>query len=213
MTRCELSLLVGLLLVLNPGVPSGSGAPRHALAEAPKPAAGPGTPETPPATGPAARPVPTPAPAARARASRSKPAAADVVRVLRRINPSLSEQEAQQIGAAVLRHGARYGLDADLVLAVILVESGARPSVISPNGALGLMQVMPAHFERLGVEGDGTHIESNVQVGCSILARNIARHGEERGILAYYWGDDIRGDAYLGKIRAAQAKVRARLSS
>lgn len=215
MTRCDLCLLVGVLLVLHPGALGPSVPERGRPAEAPSSVA---TAPAPPAI--SAAPPTTPAsvtvPArstVKVAAPKPRPGAADAARVLRRINPALSADEAERIGEAVVRHGARYRLDPELVLAVILVESGARPSVVSPEGALGLMQVMPAHFERLGLPGDGTHIERNVQAGCSILARNIARHGEERGILAYYWGDDIRGDAYLGKVRAAQAKVRARLSS
>ncbi len=207
MTRFTLGLLATLLLLLQPG-PAVESLPREAAPPVlPAPA-----PVTPPAEGKEASAKPAPA-ATGARKARPRSRAADAARVLRRINPELSEEEALRIGDAVVKHGTRYGLDLELVLAVILVESGARPTVVSPAGALGLMQVMPAHFERLGLPGDGTHVERNVQAGCSILARNIARHGEARGILAYYWGEVIRGEAYLEKVRAAQAQVRARLSS
>lgn len=216
MKRRDLCVLALVLAAIHPGAdPKAS---RLAATSPRELAAAPEAPHAEPApaapTGQAAaEPLPAPPAPVVEPAAAPSPGVAALARVLRRSNEELSHGQASEIGAAILRHCGRRGLDADLVLAVILVESGARPSVVSPQGALGLMQVMPAHFEKLAPEVDPTHIDSNVRVGCGILARNIARHGEDRGILAYYWGDDIRGDEYLEKIRAVQARVRTRLSS
>ena len=62
---------------------------------------------------------------------------------LARANPSLGSEERDRILAAIDRYSDEYGLDSDLVMAVMLVESGARPWAHSPKGAVGLMQVMP----------------------------------------------------------------------
>ena len=97
----------------------------------------------------------------------------------------------------MLRYSAKYELDPELVTAVILVESSALPSARSPKGAMGLMQVMPAMLEPLRLVGNFTTVESNIEAGCLILADNIRRMGEADGILAYFWGPNIRGDAYL----------------
>jgi soluble lytic murein transglycosylase-like protein len=140
-------------------------------------------------------------------------AAPEVARIVGRANPELSPQERDRIGAAVIRFGAKYGLEPELVLAVILVESGGRPWARSPKGAMGLMQVMPQQTARLGLTGNAATIESNVEAGCVILAENIERFGEERGILSYFWGNDIRGDAYLERVEAARAQVRRNLES
>jgi len=43
------------------------------------------------------------------------------------------------------------GLDADLVKAVAYVESALNPEAVSPKGAMGLMQLMPATAEQYGV--------------------------------------------------------------
>ena len=137
----------------------------------------------------------------------------DVAGIVTRANPELSPQERNRIATAVLRFSRKYELAPDLVVAVILVESGGRPWVRSTKGAVGLMQVMPQQTARLGFPGNAATIESNVEAGCAILAENIERLGEDRGILAYFWGGDIRGDAYLERVEAARARLRRGLDS
>lgn len=46
---------------------------------------------------------------------------------------------------------ALYGLDPDLLEAIASVESGGDPSAVSPKGAQGLMQIMPATGKCLGL--------------------------------------------------------------
>lgn len=135
-------------------------------------------------------------------------AVARVDESLAAINPLLSATERARIAAAVVRYSDRYGLEPELVTAVILVESHARPWVHSSKGAVGLMQVMPHMMSPMGLAGNAATIESNVEAGCSILASNIRRLGLERGISAYFWGSDIRGVAYLEKVLEARERVR-----
>jgi soluble lytic murein transglycosylase-like protein len=61
------------------------------------------------------------------------------------------KQVAAEIASLIEAAAARAGLDADLVKAVVLVESGFRPSAQSSAGAVGLMQVIPATGKRFGV--------------------------------------------------------------
>jgi soluble lytic murein transglycosylase-like protein len=136
-----------------------------------------------------------------------------IARVLSHAGGTLSEPERERIARAVIRYSTKYGLDAELVTAVMLVESRGLPSARSPKGAMGLMQVMPAMLEPLGLAGNFTTVESNVEAGCLILADNIRRMGEADGILAYFWGPQIRGDAYLHRVRAARDEVRRLLHS
>ena len=125
--------------------------------------------------------------------------------ILEDVNPNLHPSEVSRITAAVFRYSEKYGLDPELVTAVLLVESSARPWVRSPKGAVGLMQVMPHMMEPLGLAGNAATIESNIEAGCWILANNIRRLGEARGISSYFWGSDIRGLAYLEKVQSARA--------
>ena len=136
-----------------------------------------------------------------------------VAALLGQWNPHLIVSERERIARAVTRSARTYGLPSDLVMAVIFVESAARPGARSPKGALGLMQVMPYMQESLNLAGNSTTIESNVEAGCQILADNIARLGEDRGILAYFWGSKRGNDWYLQRVRAAQDEARRHLGN
>jgi soluble lytic murein transglycosylase-like protein len=139
--------------------------------------------------------------------------ARDVEVILRSVNPILDPRSQRRIAAAVVRNSAQYDLEPELVTAVLMVESNARPWVVSSKGAVGLMQVMPHMMRPLGLVGNVTTVESNIEAGCYILANNIRRLGEDRGISSYFWGNRIRGVAYLEKVRAAREELRRRRPS
>lgn len=158
-----------------------------------------------------APPPPAESPPAKAAVERADERA--IGRALARWNPQLGPDERARIARAVRRYSAKYDLDPELVTAVIVVESEARPSARSPRGAVGLMQVMPEMLAPLGLAGNSMTVESNVEAGCRILSENIRRFGEEDGILAYFWGPNIRDGAYLQRVRAARDAVRRLLVS
>lgn len=150
----------------------------------------------------------TPAPSEVAEAPAVLLDAAGVAEIVGVWNPLLSPRERERIGAAVVRYSGKYDLDPELVTAIVLVESSARPWARSPKGAQGLMQVMPHMTRPMGFAGNLATIETNVEAGCRILAGNIRRLGEEDGISAYFWGSQIRGDGYLRRVQWARARVR-----
>jgi soluble lytic murein transglycosylase-like protein len=64
----------------------------------------------------------------------------------------------------------RAGLDPQLVLGVIEVESGFRKYAVSRAGARGYMQVMPFWVKVVGNRGDNLfHLRTNLRYGCVIL--------------------------------------------
>ena len=57
--------------------------------------------------------------------------------------------------SGLLSEAARaHDLDAALLQALVATESGFNPRAVSPRGAIGLMQIMPATAERYGLSGD-----------------------------------------------------------
>jgi len=64
----------------------------------------------------------------------------------------------------------RVGLPAEMVLAVIDIESAFDPYAVSSAGAQGLMQVMPFWLDEIGRPGDRlVDIRTNLRMGCTIL--------------------------------------------
>ena len=87
------------------------------------------------------------------------------------------------------RRRPRHGLAPALVLAVASVESGFQPKAVSPKGAQGLMQLMPATAASLGVS-DAFDPETNLEGGSRYLAELIALYGGDltKALAAYNAG-------------------------
>ena len=65
---------------------------------------------------------------------------------------------------------SRAGLDPQLVLGLIQVESGFKKSAVSAAGARGFMQVMPFWVKLVGAKGDDLFdMRKNIRYGCIIL--------------------------------------------
>ena len=76
------------------------------------------------------------------------PSAARVVSFLQ-VSPGFRQVQPQVSEAA-----REHGIELALLQALIAAESGFDPGAVSPKGAIGLMQVMPATAERYGFAGD-----------------------------------------------------------
>jgi Transglycosylase SLT domain len=65
---------------------------------------------------------------------------------------------------------SRAGLDPQLVLGLVQVESGFRKYAVSPVGARGFMQVMPFWPRHIGTSDQNLfHLRTNLRYGCTIL--------------------------------------------
>ena len=78
-----------------------------------------------------------------------------------------------------------HGVPAALVKAVIKAESAFNPNAVSPKGAMGLMQLMPATARTLGVE-EPFRAEANVHGGTRYLRHLHNRFGSWTHTLAAY---------------------------
>jgi len=67
------------------------------------------------------------------------------------------------------RAARAYGVDAALIAAIIRVESDFRPGAVSPKGAQGLMQLMPATSARFNAD-DPFDPHENIDTGVRYLA-------------------------------------------
>jgi soluble lytic murein transglycosylase-like protein len=95
---------------------------------------------------------------------------------------------------------SRAGLDPQLVLGLIQVESGFKKYAVSRAGARGFMQVMPFWVKLIGAKGDDLFdMRKNIRYGCTILRHYLDL---EQGDLFRALG---RYNGSLGKSRYPRA--------
>ncbi len=95
---------------------------------------------------------------------------------LKRFKPNRKERES--FLRTVFYEATRAGLDPQLILSIIQVESGFRKYAISHAGARGYMQIMPFWASVVGKDNHNLfHMRVNLRYGCMILRHYL--HLEE----------------------------------
>lgn len=90
---------------------------------------------------------------------------------------------------ALVRAAAdRHRVDAEVLHALIEVESGYHADAVSRRGARGLMQLMPATLERYGVD-DPFDPAANIDAGARYLRYLFDQFGMRGGLAAYNAGE------------------------
>jgi soluble lytic murein transglycosylase-like protein len=79
---------------------------------------------------------------------------------IRNQNPRLTESEAWRIAQGVIGFSMQYDVDARLIMAMVMVESGFNPNAVSRAGAMGLGQLMPGTAEWMRVKNPFDSIDN-----------------------------------------------------
>lgn len=117
---------------------------------------------------------------------------------------------APAVHAAITAAALRQSLNRDLLEAVAWRESGFRQTALSPKGAVGVMQIMPATALGLGVDRYDLH--QNIEGGAAYLRLMLNRYsGNLTMALAAYNAGPGAVDRYRGvpPFRETQAYVGA----
>jgi soluble lytic murein transglycosylase-like protein len=126
----------------------------------------------------------------------------------RRLAQRMPDREARLEFLKTVRYEAqRAGLDPQLVLGLIEVESGFRKYAVSTAGARGYMQVMPFWVGLIGnPEHNLFHLRTNLRYGCTILRYYLdIENGDLFRALGRYNGS-LGHPAYPNMVRAAWEK-------
>lgn len=112
-----------------------------------------------------------------------------------------AEHPSARLHAPRIERAARAaGVDASLLHAVIRAESAYNPKAVSPKGAAGLMQLMPATARRYGV-ADRFDPDQNVLGGALYLRDLLARFdGQLELALAAYNAGEGAVQKYGGRV-------------
>ena len=126
------------------------------------------------------------------------PAPADAHAAMAAKSESAKSGSAPALNQVVNSASAAYHLDPDLVNSVIHAESGFNARAVSPKGARGLMQLMPATASQLGVR-DAFDPETNVEGGSRYLRELLERYNFDLvKALAAYNAGPLRVEQYQG---------------
>jgi len=120
-----------------------------------------------------------------------------VVAFLGGLPTGLDARGREALARAVIQESVRAGLEVELVLGVILVESSGNAFAVSKAGAIGLMQLRPFTAEAVAAEiglpwtGPALLFDpvANVRLGVAYLRQLIERYGDvATALAAYNWG-------------------------
>lgn len=101
------------------------------------------------------------------------------------MSDKVAKREAQY-HLSIVKYASKYGLNPNLIKAIVSVESCYDKNAVSSAGAQGLMQLMPATAEWLGVT-DSLDSEQNLEAGTRYLAKLKKRYNDDNKLaLAAY---------------------------
>jgi soluble lytic murein transglycosylase-like protein len=116
---------------------------------------------------------------------KADPRSGRLVRTVAAPKAPRTARPAPQLNQLIEQTAARHEVDPLLVRSVVAVESGFNPYAVSPKGAQGLMQLIPATARRFGV-ANPFDPASNLEAGVKYLKYLKDLFQDERLALAAY---------------------------
>ena len=102
------------------------------------------------------------------------------------VHQNQAESIDRSIESGIEKAAAKYHLSSALIRSVIQAESNFNPNAVSPAGAQGLMQLMPATAKDLGMT-DSFDIEQNIDGGARYLRQMLDKFdGDLKKAIAAY---------------------------
>jgi soluble lytic murein transglycosylase-like protein len=116
------------------------------------------------------------------------------------VGPVIKSRSHPVFDPIIQEHASQQGVRADLVRAVIQVESAFNPRAVSPKGAMGLMQLMPATVKQFGVI-DPFNPAENIRAGVTYLRQLLDKYSNNVQLaLAAYNAGPSAVDRYGAQI-------------
>jgi hypothetical protein len=116
-------------------------------------------------------------------------------------------EDRRRISTSIEKAATEFGLQAALIHAVVKAESGYEVRALSPAGAQGLMQLMPATAKELGVT-DPFDIDQNIRGGAQYLRNMLDRFGGDvRMALSAYNAGPGTVARYAGNVPYAETRA------
>jgi len=128
-----------------------------------------------------------------------RPAVDATFRTIMAVKPALDPEVAQEIAMYARSYAKLFGQDPNLVLAMMSIESGFDPRAVSPRGALGLMQILPAWRKELSIQGELTDPETSIKTGLRILGIYQHKYHDLRVAMAAYNRGPVAVNAAIKK--------------
>ena len=97
----------------------------------------------------------------------------------------------------IQHYSAQYGVDPDLVCAIMYAESKGDPFSISHKGALGLMQIMPSTADFIGISSNILDPEVNIKAGVKYISWLVKHYDETYLLWAWNAGPSMLRKYYI----------------
>ena len=98
----------------------------------------------------------------------------------KKANRRLSDSQAETIARSIIQYSLQYGVDARLIVAIVLTESDFNPKTVSHAGAKGLGQLMPVNVRELGIT-NVYDLEQNLHGTIKLIRGHMDKYHKKTG--------------------------------